>query len=319
MSLEKKPERNTWDAGNKFDIGIRMLKEQREASLKSGKYSERHSKLTFDRENNKEFPLAESCRAIRSNSLRDKKSDRLFQNSSNSNATNDLNKGENVLIRYKPIDNDNVRLQQPLNVYKSPVTSPKVEKKMKKDKNIYHIEQNDLKSLPKPPAIALNLIFHPKKENNADTLNHLNQLESLISKIDNKEKQEEKLRKFDEIIRNLKIDVPIASIKDRRSEKSHDFLDPEQTLLNPIKHCAEVDDLQAKGLSDVETLEKPFDRNAIERKSMEVGNRSNQRKISAVVRAASDAQGRAHPVSVGPPRRKLNPKVKHTKKKDDLF
>ncbi|XP_044764173.1 serine/threonine-protein kinase MARK2-like isoform X2 [Coccinella septempunctata] len=312
MSLEKTPDRNTWNVGDKYDIGIRMLREQREGSLKSGKYSERRSKLTFDRENNKEFPLADSCRAIRSNSLRDRtKSDRLFQGSNTSNATNDLNKGENVLIRYKPIDNDNVKIQQPLNVFRSPVTSPKVEKKVKKDRNVYHVE-NVVKALPKPPAIALNLILNPKKDAAADadnTLNHLNQIESLISKIDNKERQEEKLRKFDEILRNLKIDVPISSIADRRSEKSHDILDPEQTLLNPIKHCAEVDDLQANGLSDAETTEKPFDRNAIERKSMEVGSRSNQRKISAVVRAASDAQGRAHPVSVGPPRRKLDLKA----------
>ncbi|XP_045463380.1 serine/threonine-protein kinase MARK2 isoform X5 [Harmonia axyridis] len=308
MSLEKKPDRSTWNSGDKYDIGIRMLREQREASLKSGKYSERHSKLTFDREVSKDSPLVESCKAIRSQSLRDRtKSDRLFQNSSNSNATNDLNKGENVLVRYKPIDSDNVKIQQPLNVYKSPVSSPKSEMKLRKDKNVYHIEQNNVKALPKPPTIALNLILNPKKESDADsTLNHLNQIESLITKIDNREKQEEKLKKFDEILRNLKIDIPIASISDRRSEKSHDFLDPEQTLLNPIKHCAEVDDLQANGLSDLETSEKPFDRHAIERKSMEVGSRSNTRKISAVVRAASDAQGRAHPVSVGPPRRKLD-------------
>ncbi|KAL3285057.1 hypothetical protein HHI36_019181 [Cryptolaemus montrouzieri] len=307
MSVQKTGEEKRWKNENKFDIGIKMLKEQREASLKSGKYCERHSKLSFSRDN-KESPLVETCRAIiNNNAIRDKtKSERIFEGSSNSNATKDLNKGDNVLIRYKPID-DNVKSQQPLNVFRSPVTSPKVEKKVKKDVNIYHIEQSESKGVfTKPPVISLNLIVNtPNKGTGKDsTLQHLDQIENLISKIDDREKENEKLKKFDEMLRNLKINVPVSPYGKKRSEKSHDFLNPQQNFLNPIKHCAEIDDLQANDLSYVETRDQPFDRNAIERKSMEVGN-SNHKKLSGVVRAASDAQGRSYPVSV---RRQPNPK-----------
>lgn len=167
---------------------------------------------------------------------------------------------------------------------------------------------------PKPQLVSLNLILNGTTNDN--TMAHLQNVEDIISKLNEKEKKEENLRKFEEMVKKYssksaptKPAIPVIKepIKKRSQEnitkqtkesslidKSTDVLKPQEHILDPIKHCSEVEDLQSKGLSDTEGEggHEPFKRHVKERKSMDhhaiKENRTNN--TNHLSRTASDAQ-----------------------------
>ncbi|CAG9763330.1 unnamed protein product [Ceutorhynchus assimilis] len=293
-----------------YDLGIRMLKDRREKiTLQSGKYSERY-KDTFSHEVMEEkYPMSAKCRETLEhyrNLSSDKSSDsstisaryspNLMMGSPkamSSNATNDLNKQENALIGYKPVPDRGSKLP-----VLSPVTTPKLKWQRKnKEVNIYRINPNiETTVTVQPQKVALNLILNDNPSSSSDnTMSHLDNVQSIISKLKQKEKQEDNLRKFDELVKKvIRQDPPPKNptpLKPQPIDQSQDILKPEKPLLNPMKPSKEIEDLQARGISDIETDEESnFKRNGKERMSTGHQNNKAPKKGPSLNRTSSDVQ-----------------------------
>ncbi|KAJ8922438.1 hypothetical protein NQ315_004385 [Exocentrus adspersus] len=331
--------RNSWNP-DRYDIGIKMLKDRREKITGAGKYSERY-KDTFTHEvpKDEKFPLSAKCRDTLEQYRKVSKGERLdvspvvatkhhhpnlttekmkLTNCSKSNATNDLNKQENALIGYKLVP-DGIH-KTPLHAT-SPVGTPKTPKwpRKNKDLNIYSI--TPAAEPPKQTSIGLNLILNGPSSPET-TMSHLQNVENIITRLNEKEKKEENLRKFEELLKkmNVKECKPVATASKEKSkdeiqgqsqetiskqgvppqkhlDKSRDILKSQEHILNPMKHCSEVEDLQAKGLSDAEgETHETFKRHVKERKSMDNAHskdtKSNKNQHH-LTRTASDAQDKA--------------------------
>ncbi|XP_018579500.1 serine/threonine-protein kinase MARK2 isoform X4 [Anoplophora glabripennis] len=342
-------DRNSWNP-DRYDIGIKMLKDRREKITSGGKYTDRY-KDTFTHEVPKEekFPLSAKCRDTLEQYRKVSKGERLdvspvvatkhhhptlttekmkLTNSSKSNATNDLNKQENALIGYKLVP-DNIH-KSPLRAT-SPVSTPKTPKwpRKHKDVNIYSINPTDATPTavtppgfpPKQQGVGLNLILNGPSSPES-TMSHLQNVESIITRLNEKEKKEENLRKFEELLKkvNTKEAKPAAPLPPEKSkeetngqrqsqeavskpivapktlDKSQDILKSQEHILSPIKHSSEVEDLQERVLRDAEgEHQEPFKRHVKERKSMDNAH-SKETKTNKNVqlnRTASDAQEKA--------------------------
>lgn len=324
---------NRWSLTNPFDTGIKMLKDRRDKITNGGKYSERY-KDTFSHDaKDEKYPLSAKCRetleqyrTLSKNSDKSDSSSLSSRHSPNlttemmgtpkampSNATNDLNKQENALIGYKYVPDRTSKLP-----IASPLTTPKHFKwpKKSKDVNIYSItppSENAAagSSAMTPPnyhpqKVALNLILNEPKSND-NTMSHLENVQSIISKLKEKEKQEDNLRKFDELVKKVIRNDPATTPpgKDQPPAKkpppidqSQDILRPQKALLNPMKPSKEIEDLQAKGFSDIENDdndETQFKRHVKERKSMDHQSTTKERgreqaKGPSLNRTTSDVQ-----------------------------
>lgn len=309
------------DAKTQHEIGIKMLRDRREKITNGGKYSDRY-KNTFSHEvKDEKYPLSTKCRETleqyRTLSKQSDKSDSSTLSARHSpsftkemmgtpkampsNATNDLNKQENTLISYKPISDTSPRLPLTSTVN----TSPKQLKYPKKS-NVYSITPaaDNSKNLPQPPKIALKVILNnPNPGPSDNTQTHLDDVESIISKLKEKEKKEENMRKFNELVakaRKERVAVPANVTPAKKPppvDQSQDLLKPQKALMNPIKPSKEIEDLQAsRGFSDVDTdnEEHQFNRHIKERKSMDQqGTREIKReenKTTSLNRTASDVQ-----------------------------
>ncbi|XP_066148253.1 serine/threonine-protein kinase MARK2-like isoform X10 [Euwallacea fornicatus] len=316
---------NRWRAVNPHDTGIKMLKDRRDKITNGGKYSERY-KDTFSHEVKEEkYPLSAKCRETleqhRKSSVQNgERSDtgHFGRHSPNlttemmgtpkampRNATNDLNKQANALIGYKHVPDRGAKpLTSPLN------TSPKQFKwpKKNKDVNVYNITPSD-EVVAKPQKVALNLILRdPVAHGGDNTMSHLDNVENIISKLNEQEKQVENLRKFNELVKQItKSEPKKAPMKGPAPKKplppavdqSQD-LKPQKALLNPMKPSKEIEDLQAsRGFSDVDTDNEDqgnFRRHVKERKSMDHQSTIKDRgkaeagKITSLNRTASDVQ-----------------------------
>lgn len=313
---------NSRNLTNQHEIGIKMLRDRREKITNGGKYSDRY-KDTFSHEvKDEKYPLSTKCRETlvqyRSLSKQSDKSDSSTLSARHSpnftkemmgtpkampsNATNDLNKQENTLISYKHIPDTSPRLPltSTLNI------SPKQLKYPKKS-NVYSITPAaaDSPKNPHPPKIALNLILtNPNPGTSDNTQTHLDDVESIISKLKEKEKKEENMRKFNELVakarKDVRVPAPVNTIPAKKPppvDQSQDLLKPQKALMNPIKPSKEIEDLQAsRGFSDVDTdnEEHNFSRHIKERKSMDQqGTREIKReenKTTSLNRTASDVQ-----------------------------
>lgn len=341
--------RNSWNP-DRYDIGIKMLKDRREKITSAGKYTDRY-KDTFTHEVPKEekFPLSAKCRDTLEQYRKVSKGEKpdvspvvgtkhhhptlttemmKLNNSSKSNATNDLNKQENALIGYKLVP-DNIH-KNPLHST-SPISTPKTPKwpRKHKDVNIYSINPTDTSPIavtppgfpPKQQGIGLNLILNGPSSPES-TMSHLQNVENIITKLNEKEKKEENLKKFEELLKKMNVKEakpaapePIEKTKDETNgqrqsqetvlkhavtpktlDKSQDILKSQEHILNPIKHCSEVEDLQARGLCEPESeSHEPFKRHVKERKSMDNAHskESKTNKNLHLSRTASDAQDKA--------------------------
>ncbi|XP_066255975.1 serine/threonine-protein kinase MARK2-like isoform X12 [Euwallacea similis] len=313
---------NRWRAVNPYDTGIRMLKDRRDKITNGGKYSERY-KDTFSHEVKEEkYPLSAKCRETleqhRKSSVQNgERADTSSRHSPNlttemmgtpkampSNATNDLNKQANALIGYKQVPDRGAKpLTSPLN------TSPKQFKwpKKNKDVNIYNITPSG--EATKPQKVALNVIFRDSVAHGADnTMSHLENVENIISKLNEQEKQDENLRKFNELVKQITKSEPSKTLMKGPAPKkpsppavdhSQD-LTPQKALLNPMKPSKEIENLQAsRGFSDVDTDNEDqgnFRRHVKERKSMDHQSTIKDRsravagKVTSLSRTASDVQ-----------------------------
>lgn len=264
---------------------------------------------------------------------------------SKSNATNDLNKQSNALIGFKLLPGGTHRS----GISTSPLTPPKtpIWNRKLKDLNIYHVTStsnnnnnqssraNTSTTSPilnrglssKQPMVQLSTILSAPPTNkdtstipdllnvetiiNNDTNAHLIDVESIISKLDEKEKRESNMRKFEDLLKKFAPQRPptkpaVATKEQTKtsreqivkkteennfesSKKAKDFKLQEH-ILDQIKTCSEVEDLQ-KGVSDSESepQEQHFKRETKERKSLD--HRSNEKPPGPPLnRTASDAQ-----------------------------
>ncbi|XP_048525302.1 serine/threonine-protein kinase MARK2 isoform X3 [Dendroctonus ponderosae] len=333
----KPSEKDRWTSFNPHDIGIKMLKDRRDKITNGGKYSDRY-RDTFNHEvKDEKYPLSVKCRETLDHHRNLPKSGEKSDSSSSSsrhspslttemmgtpkampsNATNDLNKQENALIGYKAVPDRGVKfpLLTPHNT--SPSSGHRQLKwpsRRNKDVNIYSItpssDSSATGSAPygyQPQKVALNLILDEPVANgsNDNTLSHLENVETIISKLNEKEKQEDNLRKFDELVKKV-IKQPAPAPPSRKApprkvpqvDQSQDILRPPKSLLNPMKPSKEIEDLQARGFSDVETDdndEAHFKRHVKERKSMDHQSTAKERsaeerKNTSLNRTASDVQ-----------------------------
>ncbi|CAH1998393.1 unnamed protein product [Acanthoscelides obtectus] len=306
-------------SNDKEDIGIQRLRTQRDSILYAGKYSERYKDCFKHELSEDKFPLTLKCRDTMDMYRKVAKGEKMDPATtklaavSKSNATNDLNKRANTLIGYKPVPDGTHRVSNPT----SPASSPKTSKWVKKSKdvNIYNVTPTDGPISPtfahRDQPVALSNIL-----NNTDsTLDHLQNVESIISKLHEKEKKDENLKKFEELLK--KVNGPKATtapskpstpqflkeklqkdvIKKQGGTKSVDqsqeMIKDQEHILNPMKHCSEVEDLQARGLSDEsESNREPFKRDVKERKSMDHAAIKEKKNVNngSLSRTASDAQ-----------------------------
>nr|CAI5830590.1 unnamed protein product [Callosobruchus analis] len=295
----------------KEDLGIRRLRSQRESILNAGKYSERYKDCFKHELPEDKFPLTAKCRDTMDLYRKVAKGEKMDP-STKCNATNDLNKRANALIAYKPVPEGSARVSSPT----SPSSSPKTSKWVKKSKdvNIYNVTPTDGPVSPNFPhknqPVALSNILN----NNDSTLAHLQDVESIISKLHEKEKKDENLKKFEELLK--KVNSPKKSTPNKPStpqflkeklqkdvirrqqepksvDQSQEIMKDQEHILNPIKHCSEVEDLQARGLSDVESeTREPFKRDVKERKSMDHAAIKEKKNVKngSLSRTSSDAQ-----------------------------
>lgn len=258
--------------------------------------------------------------------------------SSKSNATNDLNKQQNALIGFKMVpEGTHKACISPLSL--TPPKTPKWNKKLK-DVNIYHVTKpspssstsNQLtpnisicssttnSSAPpgfsaKPVMVQLSTILNGPS-NNSDattTMSHLQNVENIISKLDEKEKLEANLKKFEEMVKKFAPKPPPTKPVSTQKEpvkisqehiiqkpiknnfdltKNSKELKPQEHILDPIKTCSEVEDLQVRGLSDTESeqQEQHFKREGKERKSLDHTSKEKSNNNKMLNRTASDAQ-----------------------------
>ncbi|RZC41479.1 serine/threonine-protein kinase MARK2, partial [Asbolus verrucosus] len=321
---------------NKYDSGIKLLKDRREKITYGGKYSERYKK-TFSHqvsENNNNSRIYERpCKTSDSTkpehttekmAERNTSMDKVrIVSRSNSNATNDLNKVHNTLTSYKQLPDGKIPKspqtggggllkKRDVNIYnvttpeKFSTESPRVQRRnaitlqqilnsepidKKTQKNL---AKESLKSSPilssKKP-IPFNLILKGSSDQFDSTIGHLQQVETFINKLDKKEKEMENLKKFEDLVK--KVNGPPQKVKPIVMEKSHDFLKSQEHILNPIKHCNEIEDLQVKNLNLIGDEEQPqFQRNANGRKSLIEEKDIKNKKNVPLDRTASDAQDR---------------------------
>lgn len=320
-------QKDHWTSFNPHDIGIKMLKDRRDKITNGGKYSDRY-RDTFSHEvKDEKYPLSVKCRETldqhRNVPKSGEKSDSSRQSPNfttemmgtpkamPSNATNDLNKQENALIGYKAMPDRGAKFPILTHHNTSPSSGHRQLKwpsRRNKDVNIYSITPASDSSTPyghQPHRVALNLILNdPVASDN--TMSHLDNVETIISKLNEKEKQEDNLRKFDELVKKvIKQPAPAPPLRKAPPRKaapqvdqSQDILRPPKSLLNPMKPSKEVEDLQARGFSDAETDdndEAHFKRHVTERKSMDHQGGAKERsaevrKNTSLNRTASDVQ-----------------------------
>lgn len=317
--------RHSWNP-DRYDIGIRMLKDRRDKITGAGKYSDRY-KDTFAHDAPKEdkFPLSAKCRDTLEQYRKVSKGERLdvspavstkhhhpnlttekmrLTNCSKSNATNDLNKQENALIGYKLVPEG-----IPMTSMHS--ASPKTPKwgRKHKDVNIYSVNPGDTKSPPKQQGVGLSLILNGPES----TMSHLQNVENIITRLNEKEKKDENLRKFEELLKKVHAkEVKAAPVQaeeaateatatpEKSQRQSQEAVagaardQPHSHILSPIKHSSEVEDLQERVLKDGERG-APFQRDVKERKSMDNAHAKEAKhgKNGHLSRTASDAQDKS--------------------------
>ncbi|XP_030749127.1 serine/threonine-protein kinase MARK2-like isoform X6 [Sitophilus oryzae] len=242
-----------------------------------------------------------------------------------SNATNDLNKHENTLTGYITVSNRQNKIPLPPFTI-SPTTTPKQQSKWSKknkDVNIYHVTPTAESSAMIPPGfhphkIQLNQILDPVKPKKSidsvashpkpsltnsnvpvdNTMGHLTHVENLISKLGETQNREDNFRKFDEfLLRSQKNAAKPGKEFKKPSpperDQSQDFLKADENLLNPIKPSKEIEDLQARGYSDIETDDEQHFQRQKERKSMDhqsIKTAKKEEKKTYLNRTASDVQ-----------------------------
>ncbi|XP_056630288.1 MAP/microtubule affinity-regulating kinase 3-like isoform X5 [Diorhabda sublineata] len=309
---------------NQHDLGLTTLKDRREKITKAGKYSDRY-KDAFSHEvpDEEKFSLSVKCRdtmelyrKLAKGGRSDESSPtacskfttekmKLAVGKKGSNATNDLNKQENALIAFKLVPEGTHKPSSPLALSQKGNTN-----KTRKSVNIYSVNTAVPPPSPKligsPPGfppkqaspVALSTILNGNNNTLDSTLSHLQNVENIISKLDEHEKKENNLKKFEELIKKFnpkatvttKAKIAPVELTPKPLEVSGELLKSQEHILSPIKHFSEVEDLPGKGLKEEDEQPQNFNRDVKERKSMDT--KENKPKVSKqpLSRTASDAQ-----------------------------
>ncbi|KAG5898364.1 hypothetical protein JTB14_015797 [Gonioctena quinquepunctata] len=321
-------ETSAWNT-DRYDIGLRMLRDRREKITNGGKYSERYKDAFSHEVPDDKFSLSAKCRDTMELYRKVSKGEKgdssptkqlttekmKLATNWKSNATNDLNKQENALIGYKLVPEGT---HKPV-LATSPISTPRTPKWTKKNVNVYSVSPSVSTPPnspvgappgfpPKQPVALSHILNGPSNASpNESTMSHLLDVENIITKLKEKEKQEENLKKFEELVKRL---TPKPAVKAKQSpivpielmskkpkapkplDKSDNHLKSQEHILNPMKHSSEVEDLPARGLSEAaQEHTQHFKRDVKERKSMENATKESKPKTAAPLnRTASDAQ-----------------------------
>nr|XP_023029703.1 serine/threonine-protein kinase MARK2-like isoform X4 [Leptinotarsa decemlineata] len=318
---------NGWTA-DRYDIGVRILRDRRNQITNAGKYSERYKDaFSHDIPDDKKYPLSAQCRDTmelyrkvskgeKDGSLPRQLTTEKMKLTTNwkSNATNDLNKQENALVGYKLVPEGT---HKPVLVT-TPNSAPKTPKWTRKNVNIYSVTPTGSNTPPNSPTgipaglsakpVALSNILNGPSSNNIteNTWSHLENVETIITKLHKKEKHEENLKKFEEMLKKYTpkpagkaklspvnpLELIVKKSPDVKPlDKSDNHLKSQEHILDPIKHSSEVEDLPARGLIEAEREEhQHFNRDVKERKSMENSSKEHKPKTGASLnRTVSDA------------------------------
>ncbi|XP_057672061.1 MAP/microtubule affinity-regulating kinase 3-like isoform X30 [Diorhabda carinulata] len=309
---------------NQHDLGLTTLKDRREKITKAGKYSDRY-KDAFSHEvpDEEKFPLSVKCRdtmelyrKLAKGGRSDESSPtacskfttekmKLAVGKKGSNATNDLNKQENALIAFKLVPEGTHKPSSPLALSQKGNTN-----KTRKSVNIYSVNTAVPPPSPKligsPPGfppkqaspVALSTILNGNNNTLDSALSHLQNVENIISKLDEHEKKENNLKKFEELIKKFnpkatvttKAKIAPVELTPKPLEVSGELLKSQEHILSPIKHFSEVEDLPGKGLKEEDEQPQNFNRDVKERKSMDTKESKPKVIKQPLSRTASDAQ-----------------------------
>ncbi|XP_064215946.1 MAP/microtubule affinity-regulating kinase 3 isoform X10 [Tribolium castaneum] len=301
QSVAKDEDKSSHKVQPNHDFAVKLLKDRRGRITNAGKYSERY-KNSFSHQVSEEQNQSVYDR-LRKSSTGEmaEKSDR----NKSSNATTDLNKAHNTLTSYKQFPDGKVR--------KSPQIGGLIRRK---DVNVYTVSENSSSSPPvRGNPVALQQILGEPKEvklsvqtpvspnssaakalpvnvvvkDRDSAMEHLQKVEWYINKLNEREKELENLKKFEALLQEAK--GPPKKVAPKVMEKSHDLLKSQEHILNPIKHCTEVEDLQRKDLNFIAD-DSQFQRNTGGRKSLNNESENKSKKAAPLDRTASDAQDR---------------------------
>lgn len=317
---------------NKFDIGIKMLKNQRDKITNAGKYNERYKNtFAYTPTTKREYPLSARYRDIngklilKGNSLSDQGSSDSSMGTSHpkTNSPNTSPKFEKPVALSSILNNaddtkkitseKNSNATQDLNKAGnvSQLTSYKQVNKNKNetDINIYSIQPMKTE-LIKP--IGVNSTYDAPKPP-VDTLDTLLHVENYISQIEAQEVRRKNMQKFLELCQTLKSDSKLD-----KKDKSQDVLPEKKAqehILVPLKTSNEVENLLKPGVSDMEVEEKKesFERSNKIRSSMGGTEYNEKNRNKPLSRAASDVQD--HPI---PNRPVVKPKPRYNLNKSQV-
>ncbi|KYB28375.1 MAP/microtubule affinity-regulating kinase 3-like Protein [Tribolium castaneum] len=300
-SVAKDEDKSSHKVQPNHDFAVKLLKDRRGRITNAGKYSERY-KDSFSHQVSEEQNQSVYDR-LRKSSTGEmaEKSDR----NKSSNATTDLNKAHNTLTSYKQFPDGKVR--------KSPQIGGLIRRK---DVNVYTVSENSSSSPPvrRNPVALQQILGEPKEvklsvqtpvspnssaakalpvnvvvKDRDSAMEHLQKVEWYINKLNEREKELENLKKFEALLQEAK--GPPKKVAPKVMEKSHDLLKSQEHILNPIKHCTEVEDLQRKDLNFIAD-DSQFQRNTGGRKSLNNESENKSKKAAPLDRTASDAQDR---------------------------
>nr|XP_008191304.1 PREDICTED: serine/threonine-protein kinase MARK2 isoform X3 [Tribolium castaneum] len=301
QSVAKDEDKSSHKVQPNHDFAVKLLKDRRGRITNAGKYSERY-KDSFSHQVSEEQNQSVYDR-LRKSSTGEmaEKSDR----NKSSNATTDLNKAHNTLTSYKQFPDGKVR--------KSPQIGGLIRRK---DVNVYTVSENSSSSPPvrRNPVALQQILGEPKEvklsvqtpvspnssaakalpvnvvvKDRDSAMEHLQKVEWYINKLNEREKELENLKKFEALLQEAK--GPPKKVAPKVMEKSHDLLKSQEHILNPIKHCTEVEDLQRKDLNFIAD-DSQFQRNTGGRKSLNNESENKSKKAAPLDRTASDAQDR---------------------------
>lgn len=250
----------SWSLG-KYDDGLKLLKDRREKITNAGKYSDRYKGI-FTHDKNNEPKTPSSSERFRTNPLDSKKMEKSKAKPSPSATKPPPGQIGGLLRKHVNIYNVTTPPEKPAGTSESP--------------------------RPTKQKVSLNLILNDQDKEES-TLGHLDHVQNMINQLNKKEKELKNLKKFDELVKKVKNVEPEKVLK----EKSQDFHDTLH-ILNPIKHCNDVDNLQVKDLRLIDENEEQgqFERNVTERKSLTVEKKKKGGQPPILDRTASDAKDR---------------------------
>lgn len=270
---------------NKFDIGITMLRNQREKITNGGKYNERYQNTFAEK---KGYPFSVRYKDINGR-LRQTL---LNSEGSSSDSSSVTSSGDKSKLTPSPISSP--KFDKPVKLTTILNGSPTKYRNATQDLN----KTSDVAQLTSFKLLSDKLSLEKNQINRAeqqplDTINILEQAEIAISNIEANEIRKRNMEKFNQLCKNVRPEV-----KKGQKDVSQELREEPRKAVNieslapPLKSFNEVENFLKPGVSDMEAENtENFERRTKIRSS--TGRNERQEKNSKskpLSRAASDAQ-----------------------------